>query len=183
MPWFKKEGRLSKEDVLALAMQAADEAERRIKGNPKKVLLLPPDITRAHSGAGWITEALYKRFSKTADVMSSRPGHSTCRTPEQNKWMSDPPRGAHHAKRLARRLKLIGEVPASFVKENLGGKGRLADTVALTTTAARRAAGTWSSNRPHRPARSPRLRQQQQELLHRTRRQADDLRPPHDGQP
>ncbi len=133
MPWFKKEGRLSKEDVLALAMQAADEAERRIKGNPKKVLLLPPDITRAHSGAGWITEALYKRFSKTADVhVIPTLGQHVPHTPEQNKWMfGSVPEERIHAHDWRGGSKLIGEVPASFVKEISGGKADWPIPVAL----------------------------------------------------
>ena len=63
MPWFYEEGSLSKERVLELAKRAAEEALRRIAPRPERVLLLPPDITRAHSGAGWITESLYHFFT------------------------------------------------------------------------------------------------------------------------
>ena len=68
MPWFHEEGSLSKNQILTLVRKAAQQARERINGNPKKVLLLPPDITRAHSGAGWITEEFYKIFSETSDV-------------------------------------------------------------------------------------------------------------------
>ncbi|MBQ2039036.1 MAG: hypothetical protein II486_06260, partial [Thermoguttaceae bacterium] len=66
--WFVEKGSLSMEQVLAAARRAADEARERICKDPKRVLLLPPDITRAHSGAGKIVEELYKLFSKTAEV-------------------------------------------------------------------------------------------------------------------
>ncbi|MDO4425264.1 MAG: hypothetical protein Q4D17_05830, partial [Planctomycetia bacterium] len=66
MTWFSEEGRLTRERILELVHRAADEARRQICANPKRVLLLPPDITRAHSGAGWITEEFYKIFSQTS---------------------------------------------------------------------------------------------------------------------
>ena len=68
MPWISSTGRLDRDAILSLVHQAADEARKRICADPKRVLLLPPDITRAHSGAGWITEEFYKIFSQTADV-------------------------------------------------------------------------------------------------------------------
>ncbi|MDR3181985.1 MAG: nickel-dependent lactate racemase, partial [Planctomycetaceae bacterium] len=68
MTWFQSERSLTKQDVLDLARQFAGEAKSRICRNPKRVLLLPPDITRAHSGAGYITEELYNIFAKDADV-------------------------------------------------------------------------------------------------------------------
>ena len=46
---------ISREDMLDLAGLFAEEARQRICSDPSRVLLLPPDITRAHSGAGWIT--------------------------------------------------------------------------------------------------------------------------------
>eukprot|EP00831_Metopus_contortus_P063217 TRINITY_DN5560_c0_g1_i1.p1 TRINITY_DN5560_c0_g1~~TRINITY_DN5560_c0_g1_i1.p1 ORF type:complete len:185 (+),score=9.35 TRINITY_DN5560_c0_g1_i1:578-1132(+) len=68
MPWFVEEGNLPQEKILELTQRAADEALSRICSKPSRVLLLPPDITRAHSGAGKITEALYNFFSAFADV-------------------------------------------------------------------------------------------------------------------
>lgn len=135
MSWFSEQGTLSLERVLELARRAADEARERICRDPKRVLLLPPDITRAHSGAGKITEELYKIFSKTAEVyVIPTLGQHVPHTPEQNQWMfgsipeerilkHDWRNGATH----------LGEVPASFVKEVSGGKADWAIPIALNT--------------------------------------------------
>ncbi|WP_319559396.1 hypothetical protein [Marispirochaeta sp.] len=69
MAWFfEKRKEISREQIMQLVAQSAQEGMKRICDNPKKVLLLPPDITRMHSGSGWITEEFYKIFSKSAEV-------------------------------------------------------------------------------------------------------------------
>ncbi len=124
MSWFKKVGTISREEMLELVHKAADEARSRICANPKKVLLLPPDITRAHSGSGWIVEEFYKVFSKEAEVyVIPTLGQHLPHTPEQNKWMF----GSIPEERILKHdwrngVKTIGEVPADFVKEVSHGK-------------------------------------------------------------
>jgi nickel-dependent lactate racemase len=133
MPWFSKEGKLSREDVLELTRQAAGEALKRICGKPEKVLLLPPDITRAHSGSGWITEEFYKIFSEDADVhVIPTLGQHVPHTPEQNKWMfGSIPEEKIHAHDWREGSKVIGEIPAEFVKEVSKGKADWAIPVSL----------------------------------------------------
>ena len=133
MPWFSKKGKLSREDILELTRQAASEALKRICREPKKVLLLPPDITRAHSGSGWITEEFYKIFSKNADVhVIPTLGQHVPHTPEQNKWMfGSIPEEKIHAHDWRGGSKVIGEVPAEFVKEVSKGKADWAIPVSL----------------------------------------------------
>lgn len=133
MPWFIEEGRLAREQVLELVKRAAQEAKDRICAAPKKVLLLPPDITRAHSGAGWITEEFYKIFSPEADVhVIPTLGQHLPHTPEQNRWMfGSIPEEKIHAHDWRGGAKQIGEVPASFVKEISKGKADWAIPVSL----------------------------------------------------
>ena len=133
MPWFSKKGKLSREDILELTRQAASEALKRICREPKKVLLLPPDITRAHSGSGWITEEFYKIFSKDADVhVIPTLGQHVPHTPEQNKWMfGSIPEEKIHAHDWRGGSKVIGEVPAEFVKEVSKGKADWSIPVSL----------------------------------------------------
>jgi len=51
-------------------------------------LLLPPDITRAHCGAGWITGLFYNYFGQIAEVyVIPTLGQHAPHTEEQNKWM------------------------------------------------------------------------------------------------
>ena len=124
MPWFQEEGNLNREKVLELAVKAARQSLEKICAKPKKILLLPPDITRAHSGAGWITEELYKFYSEFADVhLIPTLGQHVPHTPEQNKWMfGSVPEEKIHAHDWRRGSKKIGEVPAGFVKEVSKGK-------------------------------------------------------------
>ncbi len=133
MPWFSKAGKLSREDVLELTRQAAGEALKKNCGKPEKVLLLPPDITRAHSGSGWITEEFYKIFSKNADVhVIPTLGQHVPHTPEQNKWMfGSIPEEKIHAHDWREGSKVIGEIPAEFVKEVSKGKADWAIPVSL----------------------------------------------------
>lgn len=133
MTWFSKEAKLSREDVLELTRQAADEALKRICSKPQKVLLLPPDITRAHSGAGWITEEFYKIFSKNADVhVIPTLGQHVPHTPEQNKWMyGSIPEEKIHVHDWREGSKVIGEIPVEFVKEVSKGKADWAIPVSL----------------------------------------------------
>ena len=133
MPWFSKKGKLSRKDVLELTRKAASEALKRICGEPEKVLLLPPDITRAHSGSGWITEEFYKIFSKNADVhVIPTLGQHVPHTPEQNKWMfGSIPEEKIHAHDWRGGSKVIGEVPAEFIKEVSKGKADWSIPVSL----------------------------------------------------
>lgn len=136
MPWFCEEApAISREHMLELAHRFADEARARICANPKRVLLLPPDITRAHSGAGWITEELYKIFSPYADVhLIPTLGQHVPHTPEQNKWMfGSVPEDRIHAHDWRDGSRVIGEVPASFVREVSQGKADWAIPVSLNT--------------------------------------------------
>ncbi|MBR4750225.1 MAG: DUF2088 domain-containing protein [Thermoguttaceae bacterium] len=133
--WFVEQGNLTKDQVLDAARKAAEQARERICRDPKRVLLLPPDITRAHSGAGMITEELYKIFSKSAEVyVIPTLGQHLPHTPEQNKWMF----GSIPEERILKHdwrngSTLIGEVPAEFVKEVSKGKADWSIPVALNT--------------------------------------------------
>ncbi|MGN1359310.1 MAG: lactate racemase domain-containing protein [Kiritimatiellia bacterium] len=135
MPWFQKTGTLDRETILGLVDQAADQALRRICPNPRRILLLPPDITRAHSGAGWIAEAFYKRFSPHAEVyLIPTLGQHLPHTPEQNRWMfgSVPEeRILVHDWRQA--VRTIGEIPAEYVREVSKGKADWSIPVSLST--------------------------------------------------
>jgi nickel-dependent lactate racemase len=131
--WFYEEGSLSRENVLKLVQKAADEALNRICKTPRKVLLLPPDITRAHSGAGWIAEEFYKIFSKNAEVhLIPTLGQHVPHTQEQNKWMfGSVPESVIHAHDWRDGAKVIGEVPKEFVQEVSKGKADWAIPVSL----------------------------------------------------
>ena len=136
MPWFEKTGSsLSMAEVLQTAHQLADEARKRICKDPKRVLLLPPDITRGHSQAGKITEELYKIFSPTADVhVIPTLGQHVPHTPEQNRWMfGSIPEERIHAHDWRGGSRKIGEIEAEFVKNITGGRADWAIPIELNT--------------------------------------------------
>src|SRR5271166_4782115 len=60
MPWFAvQQESITQEQIRECCKRLLEEARARFGRPPKRVLLLPPDLTRAHSGAGKVTEMLY----------------------------------------------------------------------------------------------------------------------------
>lgn len=125
MPWFYIEddviGKSQQQEILQRVYQ---EVQERICKNPRRVLLLPPDITRAHSGAGKMTEMFYKLLPSSChvDVIPTL-GQHVPHTPEENNWMfgSIPNEiiGVHDWRSGC---KTIGEVPADYVRKVSRGK-------------------------------------------------------------
>ena len=137
MPWFTATGTIDRDAMLNLVDRAADEARCRIVASPKRVLLLPPDITRAHSGAGWITERFYEIFTAAGAECHLIPtlGQHVPHTPEQNRWMfGSVPEERIHSHDWRGSSREIGEVPATFVKEISTGKADWPIPVSLNTT-------------------------------------------------
>jgi len=124
MPWIQEIGDISRNKMFELVARAVEIARRRICQHPKKVLLLPPDITRAHSGTGWITEEFYRLLSKDADVhVIPTLGQHLPHTKEQNQWMfGSIPAEKIHIHDWKNGVKTIGSVPACFVRDVSHGK-------------------------------------------------------------
>lgn len=125
MAWFfEKKKEISREEIISLVNKSVEEMCERICKNPKRVLLLPPDITRAHSGSGWITEELYNIFSKTADVyLIPTLGQHLPHTEEQNKWMfGNVPEEKILKHDWIKDAKKIGSIPADYVEKITNGK-------------------------------------------------------------
>ncbi len=125
MAWFfEKKSEIKKEEIKTLVEKSAKECLNRLCNNPKKVLLLPPDITRAHSGAGWITELFYRFFSSMADVyVMPTLGQHVPHTEEQNKWMF----GSIPEEKILKHNwltdgKRLGVIPAEYVSQITEGK-------------------------------------------------------------
>jgi nickel-dependent lactate racemase len=103
--------------------QTVAEARRRICAKPKRVLLLPPDITRMHSGAGRLTEMLYQQLSGEADVhVIPTLGQHVPHTPDENRQMfGSIPNERIHAHDWRGGCVHIGEIPGRFVDEATQG--------------------------------------------------------------
>ena len=92
-------------------------------GQKKRVLALPPDITRMNSFAGPITEMVYDYFGDAlTDVMPALGTHAPM-TPEQISAMfGHVPSGLFRVHDWRNDVVTVGEVPASYIKEVAEGR-------------------------------------------------------------
>ncbi len=92
-------------------------------GDKKKVLALPPDITRAHSKAGEITAMLYDYYGeKLTDIMPAIGTHAPMSDDEINRMFPGVPREIFRDHRWRKDLATLGTVPADFVRDQTEGK-------------------------------------------------------------
>jgi nickel-dependent lactate racemase len=124
MPWFsEKSDHISSEKIEQLMQQTVDEAKKRICAKPKRVLLLPPDITRAHSGVGRMTEILYNLLCDEAEVhVIPTLGQHVPHTPQENvRMFGTIPEEQIHAHDWRGDCVRVGTIAADYVKETTGG--------------------------------------------------------------
>src|SRR5271156_4480302 len=125
MPWFSLQSdSIPRAEVEAACQRLLDEVSSRLKPNLRRVLLLPPDLTRAHSGAGWITETLYRLLPESCDIhVIPTLGQHVPHTEAENKWMFGTiPHERIHAHDWRNGVTRVGTIPAGLVKETTGGK-------------------------------------------------------------
>jgi nickel-dependent lactate racemase len=124
MPWIsERSGEIPWSRLHTLMEQTVAEARRRICAQPKRVLLLPPDITRMHSGAGRLTEILYTLLSGEAEVhVIPTLGQHVPHTPDENRQMfGSIPNERIHAHDWRGGSIPVGEIPGRFVDEATQG--------------------------------------------------------------
>ncbi|MCL2487881.1 MAG: lactate racemase domain-containing protein [Oscillospiraceae bacterium] len=100
--------------------------ERSIQGKSlKKVLLIPPDITRANSGAGLIAAVYYRLLTAEGvhvDILPALGTHAPMTRAEQIDFFgADIPAERFLTHDWRNGVTKIGEVPADFVREVSGG--------------------------------------------------------------
>jgi nickel-dependent lactate racemase len=92
-------------------------------GNRKKVLILPPDITRAHSGAGMLTELLWENLGeRVSDILPALGTHVPMTQSEISKMYGSVPPSLFREHRWRTDIEELGRVPSSFVAEVTGGQ-------------------------------------------------------------
>jgi len=125
MPWFHLQAEsIPRAEVEQACQRLLDEARSRITKDFRRVLLLPPDLTRAHSGAGWITETLYNLLPKSCDThVIPTLGQHVPHTEAENKWMfGSIPNNRIYAHDWRNGVVNVGTIPAEKVKDSTGGK-------------------------------------------------------------
>lgn len=124
MPWFWREAdELSREEVDGLALRLLEEARSRFKKDLRRVLLLPPDLTRAHSGAGKIAETMYKALADHCDVhVIPTLGQHVPHTAADNAWMFGTISNERiHVHDWIGGVTRVGAIPADRVRDSTGG--------------------------------------------------------------
>ncbi len=124
MPWFHHESDcLNEATIRAAAERLLDEAKSRLGSKLQRVLLLPPDLTRAHSGAGKVTEWIYQALPEGCDVhVIPTLGQHVPHTPEENRWMfGSIPEERIHAHNWRDGVSRVGVIPAGRVAETTDG--------------------------------------------------------------
>jgi len=137
MPWFaEKSDRIGPRRLEELMRQTVEKARRRICARPRRVLLLPPDITRAHSGAGRLTEILYNLLADQAEVhVIPTLGQHVPHTAEENRRMFGAiPEEKIHPHDWRGGCVRLGEIPAEFVREVSRGAADWAIPVVVNRT-------------------------------------------------
>lgn len=89
----------------------------------KKIVIVPPDITRAHSGAGMITELLWQQFGKKVkDILPALGTHVPMESREISKMFGSVPESLFREHNWRTDIEELGRIPSSFVSEVTGGK-------------------------------------------------------------
>lgn len=103
--------------------------------SPNKVLLVPPDHSRAHSGGGLITAIFYEIFTKAgiqADILPAIGAHFPMNRAEQLSFFGDIPEERFLVHRWRDGVVKIGEIPAELVQELSEGQVNEAIPVELS---------------------------------------------------
>lgn len=92
-------------------------------GRLERVLLLPPDFTRFHSGAGELTSLLYARLAERAhvEVLPALGTHAPMTPGDLRTMFPGIPLDRFFVHEWRSGLATLGEVPADFVDEVSGG--------------------------------------------------------------
>jgi len=90
----------------------------------RKILLIPPDFSRFHSGAGEICSILYRLLSGgvEVDLLPALGTHRPMTREETDKMFPGIPRKRIHVHDWRNGVCRLGEIPGEFVKKISGGK-------------------------------------------------------------
>jgi nickel-dependent lactate racemase len=87
-------------------------------GAKKKVLAVPPDITRFHSQAGILTRFAWQYYNEQlTDILPALGTHFAMTSEETSRMFGDVPQDLFRVHNWRRDVITLGEVPAEFVKK------------------------------------------------------------------
>ncbi len=92
-------------------------------GTRKRVLAIPPDITRYYSQAGLLTQFVYDYYGdRLTDVLPALGTHAPMSTPEIERMFGPVPLSRFRVHDWRKDVVTLGEVPAAFVESVSEGK-------------------------------------------------------------
>ena len=98
----------------------------KLGGIPKRILVIPPDITRLHSNAGELTRILYDFWDtgngQVFDILPAIGTHAPMTSDQIDEMYGDLPKAEYHEHQWRSDLYNFGEVPAEFIHEVSKGK-------------------------------------------------------------
>lgn len=99
-------------------------AQLRQRGPLRRVLIIPPDITRYHSGTGPLTAMLYRHLQGQAAVaiLPAVGTHTPMTAAEIDAMFPGLPHHVFHAHDWRQGVLPLGEVPAEFIQRVSGGQ-------------------------------------------------------------
>ena len=108
---------------------------RSLEGKaPKRVLILPPDFTRYHSGAGRITNIFYHLLTErgaSVDILPALGTHAPLSPAQREAMFGDIPAERFFVHDWRRDVVKLGEIPAQYVSEITEGLWRESVSVEL----------------------------------------------------
>lgn len=109
---------LSPEDIKKAVFEAFDKM-----GRPAKVLALPPDFTRYHSQAGYLTCLAHQYYREAlTDILPALGTHAPMSEKELLKMFPGVPLNIFREHKWRTDVVTLGEVPAEYVKEVSEGR-------------------------------------------------------------
>ena len=95
-----------------------------VPSGAKKILLIPPDFSRFHSGAGEICAILYRELSGSfqVDLLPALGTHRPMTAEEMTIMFPGVPHASIHVHDWCKGVRRLGEIPGDFVREISGGK-------------------------------------------------------------
>jgi len=121
MIWFEKGSPhtvLRDEDLRSGLFEALEKL-----GPRKKVVAIPPDITRFYSKAGLVTEHAWEYFGeRLTDVLPALGTHTAMSQEEISRMFGAVPKNLFRVHDWRNDVVTLGEVPSTFVEEVSGGK-------------------------------------------------------------
>jgi nickel-dependent lactate racemase len=104
---------MSQEDIKKAVFEAFEKMGKR-----KKVLALPPDFTRYHSKAGYLTSLSYEYYQEAlTDILPALGTHAPMSEQELTKMFPGVPLNLFREHKWRTDVVTLGEVPADYVKD------------------------------------------------------------------